>query len=258
MSDRQDQTLGDATRAHEKAPRLRPGESTAVASNVEYRLGKLHRRGIVKGSWLDCGCADGGYCIGLAQLGAAHVTGLEVLDERVAAARKRSEGIPGLEYVVGESEHLPFPDEAFDGVLLNEVLEHVADERLTLSEIHRVLRPGGHLALFSPNRWFPFEGHWLLIRGWDLGFPVPWIPWLPAGMTAPYRLARNYWPGELRRLVEDAGFSIEEEMSVFPVLEVYPWLPEALIPLFRRAVPYLERTPFLRRFGVSTFVLARR
>jgi SAM-dependent methyltransferase len=258
MNAKRDSGSAATTPPREVPHRLHPGESTAVASNVAYRLGKLRRRGEVIGRWLDCGCADGGYTVSLARLGAAAVTGVEVLPHRVIEARRRSAGVPNVDFVVGESENLPFRDEQFDGVLLNEVLEHVADEQQTLREIYRVLRPGGHLALFSPNRWFPFEGHGLSIRGWDLGFPVPWIPWLPASLTAPYRLARNYWPHELRRLVAEAGFVIEEETSVFPVLEVYPWLPGALIPLFRRAVPYLERIPFIRRFGVSTFILARR
>lgn len=240
------------------AHRLPPGESTAGPSNLRYRLGKLADRGIIRGRWLDCGCADGGYTRGLARYGAEFVSGVEVLPERVDEARRQSAGLEGVEYVVGESENLPFPDEHFDGVLLNEVLEHVSDERQTLREIYRVLRPGGHLALFSPNRWFPFEGHGLLIRGWDIGFPVPWVPWLPESLTAPYTVARNYWPHELHRLVVDAGFSIEAEASVFPVLEKYPWLPQILIPVFRRAVPILERTPLLRRFGVSTLIIARR
>ena len=238
--------------------RLPPGESTDSPSNVRYRLGKLGDRGIIRGRWLDCGCADGGYSRALVSYGADFVSGVEVLPERVAEARLRSAGLEGVEYLVGESENLPFPNEQFDGVLLNEVLEHVADEQQTLREIYRVLRPGGHLALFSPNRWFPFEGHGLLIRGWDIGIPVPWVPWLPASLTAPYRVARNYWPYELHRLVVDAGFSIEAEVSVFPVLEKYPWLPQMLLPVFRRAVPILERTPFLRRFGVSTLIIARR
>lgn len=239
-------------------PRLHPGASTAVPSNVAYRLGKLERRGIVEGQWLDCGCADGGYAIGLAERGAAHVTGVDVLPERLEEARRRASGRPRLSFHVAESEHLPFADESFDGVLLNEVLEHVAGESKTLAEIHRVLRPGGHLALFSPNRWFPFEGHGLVVRGRSFGFPVPWIPWLPEYLTGRYLLARNYWPGQLQRLVVEAGFAIEDQRSVFPVLEVYPWLPGPAIRAFRRLVPYLERIAFVRRLGVSTYILARR
>src|SRR4051812_45501937 len=66
---------------------------------------------------------------------------------------------------------LRFEDQSFDGVLLNEVLEHIADEAASSSEIRRVLRPYGFLAAISPNRWFPFEGHGMRLFGHDLGFP---------------------------------------------------------------------------------------
>jgi SAM-dependent methyltransferase len=222
-------------------------------------LGKLQAHGIVRGQWLDYGCADGGYTIGLAERGAAHVTGVDVLPERIAVGRERAMGRQDVGFlVVDEGESLPFPDGVFDGVLLNEVLEHVADERQTLGEIHRVLRRGGHLAVFSPNRWFPFEGHGLVIGHRSLAFPVPWIPWLPKSLTNPHVLARNYWPGELRSMVMRSGFLIDAQASAFPVLEVYPWLPARAIRAFRQLVPYLERVPLIRRFGVSTFVLARR
>jgi len=240
-----------------KSRHLHPGGSTAAPANVEYRLGKLVQLGVVAGRWLDCGCADGGYSVALLDHGASHVTGIDQLEDRIVAARHRAEGRP-LEFHVHEAENLPFPDASFDGALLNEVLEHVADERRTLQELHRILKPGGHLALFSPNRWFPFEGHGLRVRGRAVEFPVPWIPWLPESLTGPYLVARNYWPRELRQLVLDAGFTIAHQSSAFPVLEQYPWLPSRAIRGFRAAVPALERMPFFRRFGVSTFILARR
>jgi hypothetical protein len=70
--------------------------------------------------------------------------------------------------------------------------------------------------------------------------------------------ARNYWPGELRALVAHAGFKIIKSCSIFPVFEVYPWLPSFLIPWYRGAIPVLERVPFIRRFGNSTLILAQR
>jgi hypothetical protein len=93
---------------------------------------------------------------------------------------------------------------------------------------------------------------------WEVGFPVPLLPWLPSHVMRPYMHARNYWPTELRTLVNRAGFEILHSGSVFPVFEVYPWLPAPLIRMYRRALPSLERTPLVRKFGVSTFILASR
>ena len=148
-------------------------------------------------------------------------------------------------------------DASVDGVLLNEVLEHVADETATHCEIRRVLRPGGHLVVMSPNRWFPFEGHGMRFLGRDFGFPIPFLPWLPNALSSRVMTARNYWPHELRNIVAAAGFSIVSIDYVLPVFELYQWLPASFILAYRRLMPVIERTP-LRKFGVSTLVIAKR
>jgi len=106
---------------------LEPGGHTAHGGTLDYRLGKLVDRGIVRGHWLDVGCAQGYWSIALAKRGARSVVGIEqnpLLVENAAAL-----GAPeGVAFQTGTAEHLPFPDGTFDGVLINEVLEHVADE----------------------------------------------------------------------------------------------------------------------------------
>jgi len=55
--------------------------------------------------------------------------------------------------VSGTSVQLPFRDEGFDTVLCTQVLEHVPDPFATVSEVARVLKPGGHLVLTAPQAW---------------------------------------------------------------------------------------------------------
>jgi SAM-dependent methyltransferase len=245
-------------RTPDKARTIGRGRSTALSSNVEYRLGKIRDLGVLHGAWLDCGCADGGYTAALARFGAASVIGIDPEVGRIEEAKRRIGGDERLSFACAPAEALPFPSGSFDGVLLNEVLEHVADEATTLGEIHRVLRQGGHLALISPNRWFPFEGHGMKLGSRKVEAPIPLLPWLPTRLARRFMRARNYWPHELEELARGAGFEVVSTTSIFPVLEQYPWLPAPLIPRFRRAVPRLERTPGIRRLGVSTFVLARK
>ena len=52
--------------------------------------------------------------------------------------------------VIGTSERLPLRDEAFDGAILQAVLEHVEDGQATLAELNRVLRPGGAVFVEIP------------------------------------------------------------------------------------------------------------
>jgi len=235
-----------------------PGCSTAVPSNVTYRLGKVHDLGLLKGEWLDCGCADGGYTVAMVDLGAQRAIGVDAIEERIVLARERERDNPAVSFLHASADALPFADASFDGVLLNEVLEHVADEIQTVREIYRVLRPGGHLILISPNRWFPFEGHGMHIGQYRIRFPVPLLPWLPSGIGKLFMLARNYWPYELRNMVCSEGLVIRTAGFVWPVFEVHPWLPRPIIYCYRNLIPVLERVPFIRRFGVSVFIDAQK
>jgi SAM-dependent methyltransferase len=240
------------------APRYpHPGSSTAIGSNVAYRLGKLKDLGLLHGVWLDCGCADGGYTEALVAWGAEKAIGVDPEQSRIdeAIARKPANGNFTEYYCC--TDNFPLPDSSVDAALLNEVLEHVADEAATLREIRRVLKPGGHLVVMSPNRWFPFEGHGMRLFSHDFGFPIPLLPWLPSSWSAKAMAARNYWPHELRDIVATAGFTIEKVDYVLPVFELYQWLPSGVISTYRRLMPQIEKTP-LRKFGVSTLIVATR
>ena len=111
----------------------------------------------------------------------------------------------------------------------------------------------------SPNRFFPFEGHGVRFsRNLSLPFAVPLIPWLPNHLTRPFVEARNYWPWELRRLVEEHGFRVVEVSTVLPVFEVYRVLPNNVAGFYRRHLSRLEQAPVIRHFGVSTLVVGEK
>jgi SAM-dependent methyltransferase len=97
---------------------------------------------------LDNGCGDGRFTGLLAEAG-AEPTGVDVAD---AALRRARAAHPGIRFVRTPMEGpLPFDDGAFDLVWASEVIEHVPDTARWLSEIRRVLRPGGRLLLTTPN-----------------------------------------------------------------------------------------------------------
>jgi SAM-dependent methyltransferase len=94
---------------------------------------------------LDLGCGDGRLS---AELDAAELTAADV--SRVALERARGR-VPQARIAELEPDApLPFGDGAFDLVLCAETIEHVRDVQLLLSEVRRVLRPGGVLALTTP------------------------------------------------------------------------------------------------------------
>jgi ubiquinone/menaquinone biosynthesis C-methylase UbiE len=234
--------------------KIEPGHSTAYPFNVQYRIGRIAEY-IYGGHWLDYGCADGGYTSALLTAGPATVSGVDVIPDRIEAARK---AYPGINFYVSSDARLPFPGNSFDGVFMNEVFEHLADEAQTLKEIHRLLRPKGRLIIISPNRGFPFEGHTVHIGSWTSSAPTPIIPWLPKLLTDRWVTARNYWPKQLRRKIGSGGFTIVESGFIMPVFEGYPWVPTAVAEGFRRHLTRIDHLPGIQRLGVSNLVVAER
>jgi hypothetical protein len=62
----------------------------------------------------------------------------------------------------------------------------------------------------------------------------------------------------MRDLVNEVGFSVWKVDFVWPIFEVWPWLPQSVIRQYRKLLPVIERTPFVRRFGVSVFLVAQK
>lgn len=100
---------------------------------------------------LDVGCGDAGVLIAFAEAGAV-CSGIEPDARSLERGSVRAEE-HGVRVDLRQSfaEQLPFPDAAFDLVVLDNVLEHVQDREQTLAEIRRVVRPGGLLYLVTPK-----------------------------------------------------------------------------------------------------------
>ncbi len=84
-----------------------------------------------------------------------------------------------MSFLCGAGEHLPYPANSFDLILSHEVIEHVQDDRLAISEMVRTLKPGGRLTLFCPNRGYPFETHGVYWRGKYKFGNIPLVNYLP-------------------------------------------------------------------------------
>ena len=127
------------------------------------------------------------------------VFGLDMTDEMLELAREnqRLAGVENVEFLKGEIENVPLPDNAVDVVISNCVINLSADKARVLREAHRVLKPGGRFAVSDivVKRELPDE----LKRDVDL-----WT-----GCVAGALLEADY-----RRLLADAGFQdIEIEQT---------------------------------------------
>jgi SAM-dependent methyltransferase len=98
---------------------------------------------------LDVGCWDGELSERCgAALGAGRMLGVEVYEEPALAAERRGLEVARVDL---ETARFPWEDESVDVVVCNQVLEHLKNVWLPMTEMHRVLRPGGHAVLSVPN-----------------------------------------------------------------------------------------------------------
>src|SRR5712692_6887167 len=86
---------------------------------------------------LDIGCGVGTYVARLREFSSC-VHGIDIDEEKAHTAASR---LPNI--ALGAAEALPYRDNSFDVILLNEVIEHVRDDREAIREAVRCLRPGG-------------------------------------------------------------------------------------------------------------------
>jgi SAM-dependent methyltransferase len=126
------------------------------------------------------------------QVGSAgRVYGLDMTEEMLALAREHQlrSGVTNVEFIKGEMENIPLPDNHVDVVISNCVINLAADKSRVLREVFRVLRPGGRLAV-SDMMWRR-EVPPVLRQNVEL--------WVSCVAGAPGE-------EEYRRLLEEAGF----------------------------------------------------
>jgi ubiquinone/menaquinone biosynthesis C-methylase UbiE len=176
---------------HSDLAALRGEPSYVWRAGQERRLQMIARWSRLDGARvLEAGGGIGMYAAQIRTRYRAQVTLFDIEAERVQEARA---AVPLA--LVAAAEHLPYPTNYFDTVFSNEVIEHVVDDRRALQEMVRVLRPGGRVVIFCPNRWYPFETHGHYWRGRYHFGNTPLINYLPdmwRNQLAPHVRAYTY------------------------------------------------------------------
>jgi MPBQ/MSBQ methyltransferase len=144
---------------------------------------------------LDVGSGIGGTARCLAMEFGCRVTGIDLTEEYCRAAEMLSSkvGLADLvDYRQGDATNLPFDDGVFDVVWTEHVAMNIPDKPRLYEEMHRVLKPGGTLAIYDV----------LAGPSGAVLFPVPWARTPDTSFLVE--------PNELRGLLEDAGFTISD------------------------------------------------
>lgn len=158
------------------------------------------------------GCGVGMYSTAFIQRYGAQVEAIDIELPRVEDARNNGTASA----VVAAAEGLPYPSNTFDMVFSHEVIEHVADDRIAASEMVRVLKPGGRIVMFCPNRWYPFETHGHYWRGTYHFGNTPLINYLPDALRnrlAPH--VRAYSKRSLRGLFSGQPVKVIHHSRVY-------------------------------------------
>lgn len=115
------------------------------------------------GVLLDCGCDDGSFTEEVTRaIGSTKTIGIEIEEDRAAVARGR-----GIDVRTADlNERFPVSDEEVDGVVLNQVIEHLNDTDNLMSEIRRILKPGG-VAVVATENLSSWHNIFALVMGWQ-------------------------------------------------------------------------------------------
>jgi SAM-dependent methyltransferase len=155
---------------------------------------------------LEVGCGSGGISRWFGESGPMRwdVDAVDVHDVRLVR--------DGYRFQLVDGTQLPFEDAAFDVVVSNHVIEHVGNDDAQahhLSELRRVLKPGGVAYLAVPNRWMLVEPHYkLAFLSW---WPEAWRSWwLRLWRKGEWYDCRPFSRGDLQRRLAVAGFRFRQ------------------------------------------------
>ena len=157
---------------------------------------------------LDVGCGGGFLTEEIARMG-FDTTGVDPSERSVRAAsdHARESGL-NIRYGTGAGESLPFEDRSFGAVFCCDVLEHVRDLPKVISEISRVLKPGGIFCYDTLNR------TWTSLLA-AIKISQVWKPW--AYMPPNLHVWRMFIkPGEMKSLLRQNGLEWKEHRGLMP------------------------------------------
>ncbi len=168
-----------------------------IANKIRFVLDEILRLDTHSYACLDIGCSSGIVSTAMAPRFTSMV-GLDI--DKLALSDIEPAHDQKSVFLLGDAMQMPLQEETFDMIFCLQVYEHVPDDKRMMSEIYRVLKPGGFVIFSGPNRLYPIEPH----------YHLPFLHWLPQAWAdfylramgkghAYYEKSRSYWA--LRRIL---------------------------------------------------------
>ena len=186
---------------------------------------RFNRLGLRPGDkFLDAGAGFGRHAFEAARQGAT-VFALDYASDEVVMTRNTFGAMLEAKEITekayggvlrGDATKLPFEDNTFDCVVTSEVLEHIQDDVNVISELHRVLKPGGSLGVTVPS-WWPEKINWMLSDEYHA----------PKSVGGHVRI---YSATELKAKLRSAGLEVIDSHHAHALHSPYWWLKCAVGP----------------------------
>lgn len=164
--------------------------------------------------FLDLGCGEGRHCFGAYMSEEIDVFGFDMSLSDVGKAKENFDqfnentSTKSCNFGVADAKKLPFKDNTFDFIICSEVLEHIIDYQSALSEINRILKPDGKLAVSVP-KFFP---EWIC---WKLSIDY---------QNTPGGHVRIFKFKELKKDIADYGLNFSQRHWAHALHSPYWWL----------------------------------
>lgn len=199
-----------------------------------YQLGKFKPNDLI----LEIGCGTGLFTEKVYNATKAHIIAIDLSEELLAQARQRPHC---ADFKMEDAMEMTFAEQAFDGVFGSSILHHLDMEK-ALTEIYRVLKPGGRMVFAEPNMLNPQIA---------IQKNVPAIK--RALGDSPDETAVVRW--SFKAQMEKIGF---KNVLIFPYDFLHPSTPKPLIPIVSMIGGIVEKIPLLKEIAGSVIIYGER
>lgn len=216
--------------------------------------------------FLDIGCASGLQVKKAAKL-CEMATGVDIADEfiRTAKIESATQSVKNTRFIQADSKNLPLENESFTKILMAEILDHVIDPKIDLTEAFRVAQNGAHLILTVPykNHNGSIWGRIKQIAGSRFS-PLPEFS-VDAWMNHGDMHVREFDCDSLTDLVEETGWKVNSLRVICHV--DFPQMPRIMAKLnrfmpirnaFIAAETILDMSPGMNRLGEVLVLTAKK
>lgn len=192
---------------------------------------------------LDLACGSGGLTRKIKERNpSARIYGVDFNKKAIEYAARKDAGVKGVKYFSGDAQDIPFRDKFFDVVIGFDMLDHIPDYRKCMSEIRRVLKDGGEIAVTVENH----HSLWPIVE-------FAWSAYSKFGnaRNLSHQHVVNFTPKTFKELIAKSGFLIKKFYTIHNVNTFFylisDWYPKALDSFICR-----------RNLGLSLFCYAKK